>query len=289
MERDIWRKLSAAVRSADRRVKRTGRRPLFSDQLIVRMFIWTVWHDRPLCWASDRAHYTTLFRPRQLPSNSQFCRRLKSARVREMLESVHEFLTRSDAPATLTYLDGKPLPVSLCSRDRDARIGWAVRGFARGYKLHVWARNDGFVPKFSVRSLNQGEAKVARELASQPCAGLVLADANYDTRPLYQAIGDCGAQLVTPLKRISPSHKRLKKMSAERRFVIEMCTQHPEAYQAILKLRSRVERILSALCCFGGGLTHLPPWVRTLPRVERYVQAKLAIYHARLKCRADAG
>lgn len=288
MDRNVWRVLTAAVRSADRRVPRSGRRMQFSDQLILRMYLWCVWHDRPLCWASDAAHYSTLFRPRQLPSNSQFCRRVKSRRVRAMLDAVQEYLTRSEARESLTYLDGKPLPVSLCSRDPDARIGWAVRGFARGYKLHVWARDDGFVPRFSVRSLNQGEAKVARELATTPCTGVVLADANYDTRKLYQALGQCGAQLFTPLKRISKNHKRLKKMDSHRRFAIELCTQQPDLYRAILDRRTRIERILSTLTCFGGGLTHLPPWVRTLPRVQRYVSAKIAIYHARLRCRKTA-
>ncbi|TWT45696.1 hypothetical protein RAS1_21250 [Phycisphaerae bacterium RAS1] len=289
MDRDVWRVLTAAARSAARRVPGSDRRMRYCDHLILRMYLWSVWHERPLCWASDPRHYNTLFRPRQLPSNSQFCRRVGSPRFAALLAAVQDSLVRADAGVSLSYLDGKPLPVSLCSRDPDARIGWAVRGFARGYKLHVWARDDGFVPKFSVRPMNQGEAKVARQMATAPCRGAVLADANYDTRKLYQAIGACGAQLFTPLKRFSPNHKRLKTMDPHRRFAIELCADYPEAYQTILDRRARVERILSALTCFGGGLTHLPPWVRRLRRVQRYVSAKIAIYHARLRCRTAAG
>ena len=39
---------------------------------------------------------------------------------------------------------------------------------------------------------------------------------------------------------------------------------------------------------FGGGLTTLPPWVRRLDRVTRWVTAKIAIYHPRLRCRRVA-
>ena len=63
MDRMIWKLLCAAVRSADRRTPRVGRRPIYTDQQIVKMYLWAVWHDRPLCWACDRDHYT--IRPHQ--------------------------------------------------------------------------------------------------------------------------------------------------------------------------------------------------------------------------------
>ena len=49
-----------------------------------------------------------------------------------------------------------------------------------------------------------------------------------------------------------------------------------------------MERAFANLSNFGGGLTHLPPWVRTLPRVTRWVTAKLIIYHARANVRNAA-
>ena len=116
MDRGIWRLLVAAVRSADRRVVRSGRRPRYSDQRVVKMYLWSVWHDRPLCWACDKRHYSTMFRPSQLPSVSQFCRRMKTRRVQAMLEAIHEYLTRRDAPVGLSFLDGMPLPIRSWSR-----------------------------------------------------------------------------------------------------------------------------------------------------------------------------
>jgi hypothetical protein len=289
MDKEVWRILGAAVRSADRRVVRSGRRPRYSDQRIVKMYIWSVWHDRPLCWACDKEHYNTMFRPSQLPSVSQFCRRMKTRRVQAMLMAIHEYLTRRDTRVPLSFLDGMPLPIRFWSRDRDARVGFASRGFARGYKLHAWAAEDGRMLAFSVRPMNEGEAKVARDFTDHPeMGGLVLADANYDSRLLYQALGVHGAQLLTPLKRIAVNPGPLRRMGPNRRFAIRMHERLGEEYRTLLDRRAGIERSFSALCCFGGGLTTLPAWVRRLDRVTRWVSAKIAIYHARLRVREAA-
>jgi hypothetical protein len=285
MDTGIWRVLTAAVGSADRRIPRQGRRPQYTGALIVKMYLWSVWHNRPLCWACDREHYNTMFRPRQLPSVSQFSRRVKTQRVTQMLQGVNAHLTRSDAPMDLSFLDGKPLPISFCSRDPDARVGWATKRFAKGYKLHAWASADGRIPRYEVRPMNEGEAKVARQFADSISARLVLADANYDTRHLYQLLGARGAQLLTPLKRIAVNPGPLRRMGPYRRFAIALCRRLGDSYRALLDLRDQIERIFAALTCFGGGLTTLPPWVRRLDRVTRWVTAKIAIYHARLRLR----
>ncbi len=286
MDKEVWRVLDAAVRSADRRVLRSGRRPCYTDQRIVKMFLWCVWHDRPLCWACDRSNYNTMFRPSQLPSISQFCRRMKRPRVQAMLEAIQTYLTRSESPIVLSFLDGKPLPVQSWSRDKDARIGYATKGFARGYKLHAWATDDGRIVRFAVRPMNDGEAKVARDFAGDSrMKGLVLADANYDSHRLYQALGAGGAQLLTPLKRIAVNPGPLRRMGPERRFAISLCRCLGDGYRALLDCRDAVERVFSALCCFGGGLTTLPAWARGLGRVTRWVSAKIAVYNARLYVR----
>lgn len=286
MDTEVWPVLVAAVKSADRRVGREGRRPRYTDALILKMYLWAVWRDRPLCWACHRAHYNGSFRPRQLPSISQFTRRVKSVRIQRMLDAVNAYLTRTGTAVALAFLDGKPLPVNNWSRDPDARVGWATRGFARGYKLHACATDDGRIHRFSVRPLNEGEAKVARErLTPLPDARLVLADANYDAQPLYQTLGAQGQQLLTPLKRVAVKAGPLKRMGPHRRFAIALYQRLGDAYRTLLDVRDQIERIFSALTCFGGGLTTLPPWVRRLDRVTRWVTAKIAIYHARLHLR----
>lgn len=286
MDTEVWRVLLAALRSADRRVPRTGRRPTYTDALIVKLYLWSVGHDRPLCWACDRRHYNRIFRPRQLPSVSQFTRRVKTVRVTQLLDAVHRYLTRTDKPVALAFLDGKPLPVSFCSHDPDARVGWATKGFAKGYKLHACATRDGRIPAFAVRPMNEGEAKVARlRLPPVAEATLILADANYDTRHLYQVLGARGQQLLTPLKRIAVNPGPLRRMGPHRRFALALHQQLGAAYRTLLEPRAQIERIFAALTSFGGGLTALPPWVRRLDRVTRWVSAKIAIYHARLRVR----
>jgi hypothetical protein len=286
MDTKVWRVLSTAVRSADRRVPRQGRRPRYGDARIARMYLWIVWHDRPLCWACERAHYNRMFRPRQLPSVSQFSRRVKTARVLELLQAVNAYLTQTDTPVKLAFLDGKPLPISFQSRDPDARVGWATRSFPKGYKLHACALADGRIPAFSIRPMNAGEAKVARErLAPVPEATLILGDANYDTQHLYKALGARHQQLLTPLKRIAVNPAPLRRMGPHRRFAIDLHQLLGRGYRMLLDRRAQVERIFSALTCFGGGLTVLPAWVRRIDRVTRWGTAKIAIYHARLRCR----
>lgn len=152
------------------------------EALTVRMHLWSVWHDRPLCWACNRGHDNTMLRPWQLPSISRFSRWVKTGRVRQMLPAVNAYLTRTPGPIGLSFLDGKPRSISLCSHEPDARVGWATKRFAKGHKLHAWATADDRIPRCEVRPMNEGEAKVERRFGGSICGGLVLSDADYDTK-----------------------------------------------------------------------------------------------------------
>ena len=286
MDRTIWKRICAAIRSADRRIPRAGRRPIFTDQQILKMLIWAGGHDRPLSWACDRSHYSTVYRPARLPSISQFCRRVKTARIAAMLQAVHAHLTRTDQPTALAFIDGKALTLSDYTHDPEARTGRAATGFAKGYKLHALATQDGRVTAFTVTPLNAGEPTEARTLAQAIVPNtLVLADSNYDSCGLYQTVADRGAQLLTPLKGRSRQPKRLRQMPAARRWAIDRWDHAPAWCVRTLHRRDAIERIFGALVSFGGGLHGLPPWVRGLDRVTRWVSVKLVIYHARLRQR----
>ncbi len=286
MEHRTWKLLVRAVRSADRRRRRVGRRKVYSDQQIVKMYLWAVMHDRPMYWACDLRHYYGWYRPSQLPSVSQFSRRLRTARVQGMLKGVNEYVTRESRSSSLSFLDGKPLPLSRNTRDREAKKGYCNGTFERGYKLHAWATSDGAIPCFAVRSMNEGEPAIARDLVPYVNYGsLVLADANYDSALLYQTIHCKGGQLLTRLKGMSENPDQLQRMGAGRRTAIRWWKKMPRFCEALMVGRASVERTFSALTCFGGGLTTLPPWVRGLRRVTNWVTAKIAIYNARLRCR----
>lgn len=276
-----------AVRSADRSVPRVGRRPRFSDQLIVKLYFWTVAHDRPRCFAADVQNFTALFRPRDLPSYSQLCRRLHAQRVLSMIEHVHRRLARSPQPVTLAFVDGKALPVSETSADPDARTGRGQGKFSRGYKLHALAMDDGRIPVFSLRPLNEAEPRVCRErlFPHLPPNLLVLGDGNFDSKFLYQMARDRGSWFFAPPKKMPQSRQSWRRTNAARREAVEFWQQHPRRARRMYRHRTEIERIFSRLSCFGGGLAPLPAWVRRIDRVTLWVTAKIAFYHARLLLR----
>jgi hypothetical protein len=239
-----------------------------------------------MCWACHRRNYTTVFRPRVLPSVSQFSRRLKTERIEKMIQAVNERLSQTHSFPMLSFFDGKALAVSKHSRDKDAQKGYADGSFRKGYKLHAWATRDGRIPRFRVLPMNCGEPNTARELTDLiPNGSLVLADANYDSGKLYQAVDDRNSQLLTPLKGMAQSVCQLRRMPEARKRAMKLWQHFGKQCKELLKLRYEIERIFSAVSCFGGGLNPLPAWVRRLPRVQRWVSAKLIFYHARLLLR----
>lgn len=293
MDHDVWVRIMHATRRAVRRVPPSVRAPKFSDLLIIRMYFWSVWHDRSLMWAAAPDHYGRLFRPRKLPSVSQFTRRVKTPSVQIILQKVHDDLAEVDRAAAVLYLDGKPLIVSNVSKDRHATRGHVSGGFARGYKLHARVTDDLRLICWSVMPLNVAEQSVAMALlAHSPTPGsLLMADSNYDSADFYKAMDQTGATLFTRLKgqeRVKHDQHHpvtLRQMGAARRQAVQTWKQHPDLCEFVLHERDAIERTFSALTCYGGGLGPLPAWVRTLPRVRRWVGVKIALYHARLQAR----
>ena len=278
MDSHVWRKVYSTVRSVNRSVPKEGRMKRYGDVQIVGMFLWSVWHDRPLCWACQRVHYSILFRPRHLPSVSQFCKRLKSLRCQQILERVYDRLARRDEPTFRCFLDARPLPVGPCSKDHEAKAGRVYGGFARGYKLHELVLDDGRTASWSVMPLNTSEPVVARHLVeSVRPRGVVLADSNYDSGPLYEEVARHGGRLLAvPRKGAGKGHCKQSEERLASLFVWRF------AGRAMRRQRVHIERVLGNQSCYGGGLGPLPPWVRTLERVRRWVGAKLILHHARL-------
>lgn len=277
MDNHIWSVVYQTIKDVDRAIPRCGRRPVYSDVLIVAMYIWSVWHDRPLCWACDRRHYGGMFRPRRLPSVSQFCKRIKTERCEAIMQKVHEHLSRMEWKTELSFLDGRAMPVGPCSKDRDAARGPTPGGMAKGYRLHAWATQDGRIPIWSVTSLNMSEKTMAREMLRYSRAeGFVLADANYDSGTLYDQVAQDGGQLLTPLpKNVGGGHRP----QSSPRLMAAWAWKGIAGY--VYRERLGIERIFAHTSAVGGGLNHLPAWVRTLPRVRRWIGAKLILYHAR--------
>lgn len=284
MDSHVWRRVYTTVRSVNRSVAKEGRSKRFSDVQIVGMYLWSVWHDRPLCWACDRAHYNTLFRPKALPSVSQFCKRIKSARCEQLLTKVYERLACVDKRTFRCFLDARPLPVGPCSKDHEATAGRVYGGFARGYKLHELVQDDGRTIVWSVMPLNVSEQAVARTLIEAARhRGVIVADSNYDAAPLYEKTQQHGGRLLAvPRKGAGKGHCP----QSEPR--LESISLWSSAGRMLKRARVHVERVLGNQSCYGGGLGPLPSWVRTLERARRWVGAKLILHHARLDVKNKA-
>jgi hypothetical protein len=288
VDREIWMVLQCAARIVARRLPKPQRRCRFSDRQIILMWLWAALHDRPLCWACRRENCRGPFRPRSLPSVSQFCKRLAAPRFELARRRLHELLAARGREDLLNFIDGKPLVIQGYSTDPDARNGIACGKYAFGYKLHARVTGSGFLAEYAVLPLHEGEPNTARSLLEHVTPGvLMLADANYDSGPLYEAVAARGATLLT-----RPKGQHLRRPGSQRRTpparqeALETWRTQPRCCEQAMHLRDGIERVFARLGNFGGGLGPLPAWVRRLPRVRRWVDAKIAIYHARLLAKA---
>ena len=72
MEGQLWSLIVAVLATMDKRRKRANQK--FSDEEIVKVFYWSVIHDRPVSWACERRNWPLYLRRRPLPSNTTLWR-----------------------------------------------------------------------------------------------------------------------------------------------------------------------------------------------------------------------
>lgn len=276
MEHQLWK---AIVQWLTRVGKPRRPRETYSDVEIVKVFFWAVLHDRPTNWACCQNNWPMHQRRWAKPSDSRVSRRLRSDPVRQLLLRLEEELLRPQHNSELIWLlDGKPLTIGGCSKDRQAGYGRAAAGKAKGYKLHAIRSENGMIAQWRLAPMNVDErVMAARMLRVASVQGYVLADANYDSNPLHGICDERGnMQLVAP-RRYGPNHGHGHRKQTNGRLRSKELLENPEPRfgQQLFALRGDVERYFGNLTSWGGGLTHLPPWVRTHRRVHRWVQAKL--------------
>jgi len=278
MSSQVWPALYSVIVQEAREMDRPRRKTRFSDQLIAAMFFWMVIHDRTQEWACRRSSYHAIFRPRILPSPSQFSRRLRGPRCVELLKRVERAASRH-AASPWCYLDARPLMVGACSKDPDAKAGRVYGGFARGYRVHSLLDEKETVIAWKLAPMNVAEVAVAAELLRQaPSGSSVLADSNYDRAPLYDIAAEHGATLLA--KPRTNAGKGHRPQSPARLVSIAKWQADAQTYAS---RRTHVERAQAHQSNFAGGLQPLPTWIRRLRRVERWVAAKLVINHVRLQ------
>lgn len=288
MEHQLWKAIVAVLAGLD--TPRTPTRFTFTDQDIVKVYYWAVIHDRPTCWACRKKHWPIHLRKRPLPSPSALSRRLRTASIVALLDALECRVTAPTGPGLFWMIDGKPLPIGGCSKDRQAGYGRAAGGKAKGYKVHALAGPDGCLAVWRLAPMNKDERVMAERLlraAPPEVLGYVLADGNYDSNKLHQLCDGRGnLQLVAP-RRYGPDKGTGHRKQAAGRLRSKAITESPfPAFaQQLRKDRVEVERQFGNLVNWGGGLTCLPAWVRTHRRVRRWVQAKLVLARLRQEAR----
>jgi hypothetical protein len=278
MERELWPVLYPLVRDVGHNFSQ--RRARYQPWVIAAVFLWACLHDRPIAWACDERHWTTRQRPLWLPSAATMSRRLRSLAVGLLLRAVEDRLRAAAPAADAACLDGKPLPVGGCSKDRDAKRGRAAGGFARGYKLHAIWDGRAVPAAWAVAPLNVHEVVVADDLLGQVAGrgGYLLADGNYDSSKLFDRAAGRGYQLLAPPPANAGRGHHYVSPHRRRSIAVMGTADGRAAYAA----RSRIERDFGQATSFGGGLGPLPAWVRRTPRVTRWVRGKLLINGARI-------
>jgi hypothetical protein len=278
VEGQLGRLIVAVLATIDKRRKRASE--AFSDEEIVKVFYWSVIHDRPVSWACQRRNWPLHLRRRPLPSNTTMSRRLRSASVVALLSALERRVNAPHRPHLYWMIDGKPLAISGCSKDRQAGYGRAARCKAKGYKIHAIIAADGSLANWRIAPMNKDERVMAeRLLKTTDLAGYITADANYDSNKIHKICDARGnRQFVSPRRYGAGRNVGHRAQSPGRlRSIALLENPEPRFGRQLLKDRAAIERYFGNATNWGGGLTHLPPWARTHRRVQRWVEAKLAL------------
>jgi hypothetical protein len=278
MEYQLWKCILALINGLDKTPHPEDCD--YFDTRIVEVFYWAVIHDRPVSWACQRRNWPIHRRRYPLPSNSTMSRRLRTPSVQALLSELECRVTAPRQPEMFWMIDGKPLSIGGCSKDRQAGYGRCAGGKAKGYKIHALISSHGWIAAWRLAPMNKDERVMAeRILKTAAVQGYVLADSNYDSNKLHQV---CDAreslQLLTRRRYGSEHGTGHRKQSAGRlRAMAQLENPFPAFADHLLEDRSEIERQFGSWTNWGGGLTGLPPWVRTYRRVHRWAQAKLVL------------
>ena len=258
----------------------------YAGRTIVLLFLWSVIRNKPRQWVCEPRNLPRAMQDAIIPSRSQFCRRLKSPKVLCMLAEMERHLRGVPQAKMLGcwLLDAKPLVVSPYSKDKSARWGWAYDGKARGYKVFAMSDLQGRVVAWQSQSMNHSEPVVAQTLLEETDRpGYVIGDSIYDSGPLHELTAARDLQLIAPRKQPG-GNVGIRARQPNRLHAIAMLETFNNHFgPAMYAERTNIERAFSRMASSRVGLDHLPPFVRTPPRVHLWVQGKMILYALRPK------
>lgn len=263
-------------------LKQTGnnkvpQRGTYTDEDILLTYLWAVLHDRPVYWACKKKNWPIWYRRRPLPTASTMSRRLRTDLVQGLMRQLEQQLQRKFPVSLCRWIDAKPLPIGGNSKDEQSAFGRGAGCIARGYKIYAVAdANQGFVC-WTIRPMNQNEAKVAPYIIKRvETEGYLIGDNAYDKNNLYQVAAQSSIQLVAAQKNSRGiGHRRHSPHRLRARELLNHLFG-----QGLLVNRLGIERMFGNLTTFAGcGLGPLPHWVRTIFRVRLWVWAKMILFY----------
>ena len=211
-------------------------------------------------------------------------RRLRTTSVRQLLHRLERRAIAPERPGLFWIIDGKPLVIGNCSKDRQAGYGRAAGGKAKGYKIHAIVDPQDGVAAWRLAPMNKDERVMAERLVrAASIQGYLVADSNYDSNKLHQLCDELSQErnplhLITR-RRYGPERGTGHRKQTAGRLHSMLLTENPYPAFAdqLLHDRANIERAFGKLTNWSYGLISLPPWVRTHRRVHRWVQAKLVL------------
>lgn len=264
------------------------RRTQFNDRIIVIVYLWSVLHDRPVCWACDPANWGRRA-DFELPSDSTMSRRLRTVSAQQLLERA--LAAGSDLfgpPPLVKQVDSKPMYVGPYSKDCDAKRGRVAAGqMARGYRLHT-LNHGRTVRFFTLGPMNEHDSTMAplvfRKLEGS--GGYAVADNAYDTNDLHAQAAAVEHQLVAPPRACNKGVRDLKHNCPQRIRALDLldsplekCGLSGDFGRELYNCRQRIESGYGGLTLLG--LHYLPGWVRGPRRVALWAAGKILIYLCR--------
>jgi hypothetical protein len=277
MEGELWNETERIVREVGRDFQR--KRVQYSDADIGLVYLWSVLHDRPVCWACQWENWPAERHPERIPCPSTMSVRLRSESVRTLLAAVESRLRTGFGTGWCKWIDGLPMPVGGSTHDPEARYGRGAGVMAKGYKLHAICDARGAFDAWAVASLNVNEQVVAGDLIPRLTGeGYLVGDGEYDANRLFDLAGRQGFQLIAPhQKGTQLGHRRHSPYRLRCRELLG----RPFG-QALLRSRYGIDRFFGQMGNFGGGLSPLPHWVRGLHRVRLWLEGKIILNAVRL-------
>jgi hypothetical protein len=261
---------------------RRGKRQQHHDADVLLVLLWAALWNKPIYWACNPRN-----KPRQwrgsLPSSSCVSRRLRNPVTLALLDlallRLRQRLLVAAAFVGCWVVDAKGFAINRHSKVKDATVGYCCVGKARGYKLFLLIDAAGIPVAWHTDTMKAGEPTVARKLIKQiEGCGYLLGDAIYDSNELHEQAAARNIQLVAPRK--NPKQNIDKRCASPPRLHAIAMLETPRVNTfgpTLYDRRTAIERVFSRLASSLVGLDHLPGWVRTLPRVRRWINAKMLI------------